>query len=359
MITLEKKQVLAERLSRQRFINPIESFHNEQEFMQLFKLLQPVSPVHNTRPGDPPKLVHRASFPDEQLTGELRENNRLIKGRFCGGRIGYVLEEDLPVYAAAFRKPLTKSGAVHEDVWQVIKYSGGISKDQLKQELQQYSASEITKALQDLHEAFLIYEHQPDTDWDTGWFDFETEWFKVETGEDQFARAASKVIVTFIRSMAFATAANIKSWSQFPLKTIQKAVQTLLAEQVIVEAEAAELGKGFICSDDIHQFAATEVPSAVFMLDRSDIIVRAHMDELLKQYKGLEVLQYLLIDGEFKGAVLGHWRIGPYPVDNIVVELPLEQIEARRNEIIEAVTKIYEPERHPIHKYSGIEQVFQ
>jgi len=353
MIALEKKQVLSERMRRQRFIDPIESFENEQEYMQLFKLLQPVSPVHNTRPGDPPKLVHRTLFPDEQLASELRESNRLIKGRFCGGRIGYVLEEDLPVYAAAFRKPLTKSSGVHEDIWRTIKHSGGISKDQLKQELQQYSASEITKALQSMHEAFLIYEHQPDTDWDTGWFDFATEWFEVETSEEQFFRAASKVIFTFIQSMAFATSANIKSWSQLPLKTIQRGLALLLGEQLITEAQVSELGKGYIRTEDVHSFTALDYTDSVFMLDRSDIIVRAHMDELLKRYKGVEVLQYLLIDGEFKGAVLGHWRIGPYSLDNIAVELAADQIQKRKDEIITAVTKIYSPESHPIIHYNG------
>ena len=164
MIRFEKKEVIGERLRRQRLLDPIEGLDDEQEYLDLFKLLQPVSPVHNTRPGDPPKLVHRTLFHDDLLTGKLREKNTLIKGRFCGGRIGYVLQEDLEPYAIAFHKPISNVNAIHEDILSILKHSGGLSKDQLKQELGGYPASEISKALQTLQEAFLIYEHQPDTD---------------------------------------------------------------------------------------------------------------------------------------------------------------------------------------------------
>ena len=80
------------------------------------------------------------------------------------------------------------------------------------------------------------------------------------------------------------------------------------------------------------------------------------MDELQKRYKGYEVLQYLLIDGEFQGAVLGHWRIGPYDIEDILLELPSDQVEFRKKEIIGAVREIYSPDRHAILKYHGIPQ---
>ena len=261
MIRFEKKEVIGERLRRQRLLDPIEGLDDEQEYLDLFKLLQPVSPVHNTRPGDPPKLVHRTLFHDDLLTGKLRENNTLVKGRFCGGRIGYVLQEDLEPYAIAFHKPISNVNAIHEDILSILKHSGGLSKDQLKQELGGYPASEISKALQTLQEAFLIYEHQPDTDWDTGWFDFATEWFEVKADESRYIQSISKVIHTFIRSMVFTTTTNIKSWSQLSIKSIQKAIIVLLEEGSILEAETTELGKGYVCTKD-----AKSLPVLIFRL---------------------------------------------------------------------------------------------
>jgi hypothetical protein len=89
------------------------------------------------------------------------------------------------------------------------------------------------------------------------------------------------------------------------------------------------------------------------MLDKSDFLVRACLDELQVRYKGHEVLQYLLIDGEFKGIVEGHWRIGPYDIDDIIVELNEEDALARQNEILEAVRKVYSSDSHTILKCNG------
>jgi hypothetical protein len=353
MIKLEHKSVIGERLRRQRLLMPIESPEDEQEYLELFNLLQPVAPVHNTRPGDPPKLVHRTLFHDDGFAGKLREQNVIIKGRFCGGRIGYVLQEDLERYAVAFHKPLSKVKLIHEDILTVLKNSGGLSKEQLKQELEGYPASEISKALQALQEAFLVYEHQPDTDWDTGWFNFAAEWFEIKADGFRYAHAVSEVLLSFIKAMVFATAAQIKSWSQLPTQTIRQGIATLVEEGKIETAEITELGQGFVGKEDAAGLFPTNIPQCVFMLDKSDFLVRAHMDALQQRYKGNEVLQFLLIDGEFQGAVLGHWRIGPYHVEDILVDLPSDQAEIRQDEILDAVRKIYSSERHAIIMYNG------
>lgn len=61
----------------------------------------------------------------------------------------------------------------------------------------------------------------------------------------------------------------------------------------------------------------------------------------------------MLIDGEFKGAVLGHWRIGPHDIDDILVELDAKERQLRKEEIIEAVRIIYSTETTAILKYNG------
>jgi hypothetical protein len=46
-------------------------------------------------------------------------------------------------------------------------------------------------------------------------------------------------------------------------------------------------------------------------------------------------LQYLLIDGEFHGASVGHFRNGPYDLNDVVCDLP--DAMCRKGEILEAV----------------------
>lgn len=188
MENLNAKDIVYNRMKRQGLLNPILMMDNQDEYIALFRLLQPVAPVHFTRPGDPPKLVHRTCFNDVDLSHKLREKHQIIKGRFSGGRVGYVFHEDLERYATAFRKP------IHEAIMDLIKVSGGISKDQLKEELN-YPSGEISKALTTLQDAFLVYEDQIDTDWDTGWFDFATEWFELDTEPSESIKSVSTVLL--------------------------------------------------------------------------------------------------------------------------------------------------------------------
>ena len=89
------------------------------------------------------------------------------------------------------------------------------------------------------------------------------------------------------------------------------------------------------------------------MLHRADPLVKSHASELKARFGGEEVLQYLLIDGEFVGSVCGHWRIGPHDVDNILVELPAKECTARKSKIIDAVAWNYSPPHHNILAYNG------
>lgn len=352
MPKLNKQSILYERMKRQRFLDPISSSLDEEEYIKLFRLLQPVAPVHFTMPGSPPKLMHRTAFNDDNLSNRLRQKHQLIKGRFAGGRVGYVLQENLEQYANAFRKYMIRMKPIHEDILSKIKHSGGISKDQLKDELD-YPNGEITRALNNLQEAFLVYEDQTDNDWDTGWFDFETEWFELPNDEDKHIEHIAQVLLNYLNVMVFASLSQIKDWSELNIRKLKKALESLQKDGEIQLVQVDGLGEGYIRTIDFPGFQRQEELHHVFMLDKSDILVRSHLSELKERYKGLEVLQYLFIDGEFKGAVLGHWRIGPYDIDDIVVELDPQAAEARKEEIIEAVRKIYSPERTAILKYNG------
>ena len=79
----------------------------------------------------------------------------------------------------------------------------------------------------------------------------------------------------------------------------------------------------------------------VIALHRNDPLVRIdewHLKDIYKgKEKGSEVMQYLLIDGQIRGAVMGHFRYGPYDLHEIRTELSGKELEMRREEILEAV----------------------
>lgn len=344
--------ITAERLRRQCFLEPLAP-GDEEGYIKLFRLLQPVSPGQYVRPGSPPTLAHRVQEGDERCASSLRERSLIVKGRFGGGRVGYVYREDLRMYATVFRKRLKAIPPAYEAISSLLRQSGGLSKEQLKQELDHYPAGEISKALMTMQEAFLLYEHQPDPDWDTGWFDFAAEWFELDADEAEESAALADILSRFIEAMVWVSEAHIRGWSRLPVREIRRGLSILLEEGRILEAEAGTMGKGYMLAKDAPSEPAERIPQTVFMLDKSDIWVRAYQDELTKRFGKADTLQYLLIDGELRGAVLGRWGFNPYDIEDIVTDLPPAEAQARKEEIIRAVSAFYDAERHPIRSYQG------
>ena len=115
------------------------------------------------------------------------------------------------------------------------------------------------------------------------------------------------------------------------------------------------MGEGWVLEQPDYD---PEIVSGTWMIHRADYLAYAYTSELKARYKDQEVLQYLLIDGAFKGAVLGHWRIGPHDVDDVVVELPKKKRGLRRAEILKAVRRVYSGENHEVVCYDGDELTY-
>jgi hypothetical protein len=347
-IEIDKATIFAERLRRQRFVEPLE---NPDDYTELFRLLQPVSPMASSVPGDPPRLVHRTAFDNGAVADGMRENRTIIKGRFLGGTVGYVLAEDLELYANAFRRQLSELSDMQQTVMNLLQYAGPLTPRQFKEETG-FLNKQIMPALHRLQQAFLVYEDQVDSDWDRSWYDFATEWPEVNLDEGQWKSAAAEVLRRFLHAHVFATMEHLKDWSRFSSRPLKKLVDDVEGNNIIVPLKVEGLGEGWILAEDVSLKACTPQRS-VFMLHKSDFLVRSHVSELKRRFGEYEVLQYLLIDGSFQGAVLGHWRIGPHDVDDIIVELPAAEIKGRCEEILKAVKWGYQPPRSNILNYDG------
>ena len=126
---MKKESILAHRLRRHGLVSPA---RDEREYLELVRRLQPVTPVARDMPGSPPRLMHRCLGDDRALAETLRARHDLLKGRFSGGRIGYVLAADFELYATAFRRPLKVLNSVQDRVLQVLGYHDGLSPRQLR-----------------------------------------------------------------------------------------------------------------------------------------------------------------------------------------------------------------------------------
>lgn len=345
---MEKSSVLAHRLIRQRLDKLVE---REGEYRQLFASLQPVSPIYFTRPGDPPSLVHRTRFSDQEITDSWRPARDIVKGRFLNGTIGYVLRDDLELYANAFQRPLDPPDMIQELVLDTLEHVGPLTPRQLKEETRILNKV-IMPALHRLQEAFLVYEDQVDSDWERSWSLFSQEWPDMAVGPDRWESAAGEVQCRFLYTHVFATFEQIKDWSGWPVKGIKLLIRSLEADDKITPCKVDGLGEGWMLADGV-SLDDIRPSRSVFMLHKADPLVRTSTSELKRRFAGQEVLQYLLIDGEFRGAVCGHWRIGPHDVEDIVLELPADECTARKTEILQAVAWYYKPPNHTILHYNG------
>jgi hypothetical protein len=348
MIEIKEPNVVMERLRRQHLLEPV---RNNDEYLSLFRLMQPVSPAWFSRPGNPPELETRTSFKDSILTNKLRRDRIIVKARFLSGNVGYVFADQLRIYAAAFLHPLTRMNMIQNIVFGTVQRAGPITAAQIKEETGLLS-KEIGPALQRLQRAFLVYEDQIDDDWDRAWYDFPSEWPDVDVQNIDPIEALVSVLRAFLQVHVFATIRQIADWSGLPLKKVEAASNQLADEKEVKCVCVESLGEGLV-HGNVPDIGTPEKFKKVIALGKSDMLVRSHATELKQRFAGREVLQYLLIDGRLLGAVVGHWRIGPHDVDDIDIQLPKNQADERMDEILNAVASRYHPPFSQIRKYMG------
>ena len=340
--------IVAERLRRQGFTEPLDE---RRDYRKLFARLQPVSPAANSRPGSPPKLVHRTTFNDGDEADKLRANRTVVKGRFLGGTIGYVLAEELSVYSNAFTRPLATLSYPQRSVLDTVRQQGPVTPRLIKEETGLLNRT-IMPALHRLQQAFLVYEDQVDNDWERGWYDFPSEWPEVQIDESRWESAAQKALRRVLSALVFSTEENIRDWSGWPRRKLVGLLKLMENAGSIVPVSVSGLGQGWMLAED-YPLKSKGAPPGVYMLHRSDILVRSHTTELKRRFGNHEVMQFLLVDGQLLGAVIRHWRIRPHDVEDIVVELPARERSARQDEITQAVRWGYGPPHRTILKFNG------
>lgn len=332
------ERIISLRMERQCLIKKAD----ESEYIDLYRDMQPGQNVYWNGFGEPPTLSFRADFNDNEFNRERQSKRELIKGRFSGGSLGWIVPEDMELFIGLYRKPLIKPTADQLTILELIESSGPLTIKQLKEETG-LLVKQITPILHRLQEAFLIYEDQYDGEWDRGWYRF-CEMFP-NINQDKYTRheALKIVLQRFAYRLVWFDTPMAKSFYKLSEKAIKLAVSDLVAEGVLVASDS-----GFMLKTDVELLESYEPKKLhfVYALHRNDFLYKSH-EHILKDYaknltEGLEYdhepLQYLLIDGEFHGASVGHFRNGPYDLNDIVCDL--SDAEERKTEIIDAIKSV-------------------
>lgn len=333
-----KQKILSLRMERQHLLVKA----TLDEYPALYRDFQPGQNVYWNGFGDPPSLTFRADFDDIEYNRERQEDRTLIKGRFSGGNLGWIVPEDLELFAGLFRKDLGNPTDVQARVLELIEREGPLSIQQIKEETG-LLVKQITPVLHRLQEAFLIYEDQYNGEWDRGWYRFGEMFPDCDAGRYSRVEALKEVLLRFAYRMVWFDAEMVKSFYRLPWKAIKEAVLELADAGTLVERDG-----GYLLKTDA-DLLETYVPKElhfVYAMHRNDFLVKAMELELKEKFAPLyedlpydhDPLQYLLIDGEFRGASVGHFRNGPYDLNDIVCDLP--DADERRNEIVEAVRNV-------------------
>jgi len=314
----------------------------------LYRDVSPVQNVYWNGFGDPPSITFRAAFNDIEYNRRRQSSRALAKGRFQNGNLGWIAKEDMELFACLCRKPLDAPTYMQSVLLSLIEREGPMNIGLMK-EMTGYLVKEITPALHRLQEAFLIYEDQYDGEWDRGWYRFGEMFPDVRLDRWTRQEALIQVLKRFAYRSVWFDADMAKSFYRLPGKDIKAAIAALVADKTL-----AETANGYMLQSDFDAmplYCAIEY-IGVYAMHRNDFLVKSneHFLKVTHKHSEYDILQYLLIDGVFAGAVLGHFKNGPYVIEDITVEAAHA---ARRDEILEAVYRVNSRERSPVRRFLG------
>lgn len=322
---------------------------NESEYTALYRDTQPGQNVYWNGFGEPPSITFRAGFDDKAFNRRRQSTRELVKGRFQGGNLGWVVREDLELYAALALKPLERPTPAQSRLLELIEREGPMNIQTMK-EMTGMLVKEITPVLHRLQEAFVVYEDQYDGGWDRGWYRFAEMFPDVCLSRYTRHEALKIVLQRFASRMVCFDADMAKSFYKLPGRDVKAAAESLVSGGALVPYE-----NGFLLKTDLELLEKRQASSvrSVFVMHRNDFLVKSNEHWLKVKYKhpGYDILQYILVDGEWGGAVWGHFKNGPYVIEDISLSLAQGEGERRKDEIIEAVYRVNSREHSPIRRY--------
>ena len=346
-MTIQPSAIISLRMERQYLLRKA----NELEYDSLYQAMQPGQNVYWNGFGNPPSISHRASFDDMEYNRERQRTRALIKGRFAGGTLGWIMPEDLALFAAAFRKPLDRPTPQHIEMLELIEAEGPLTIQQIKAETGMLVKG-ITPILHRLQEAFLIYEDQYDGEWDRGWYRFAEMFPDIDVQAMSRQNALKTLLQRFAYLHVVFDIAMAKSFYRLPEKDLKAAVLALVGEGVLLVCEG-----GYMLQDDCNALSTHTVRdiSGVFAMHRNDFMVKSNEHWLKVRFTHgyPDSMYYLLVDGEFQGVVAGKFRYTP-EIEDIILDMPFDEAQQRQDAVLHTVRALC-GSHSPIKRYMGVD----
>ncbi|MDR0914455.1 MAG: hypothetical protein LBM65_04750, partial [Oscillospiraceae bacterium] len=209
---------------------------------------------------------------------------------------------------------------------------------------------EITPALHRLQEAFLVYEDQNEGQDDRGWYPFAEMFTDVDLVRFSKQEALKTLLVRFAYRLVWFDADMARAFYRLPAKDIDSVLKKMVVENTLAKKDG-----GYVLTADLEllKTTAAQVPKSVYAMHRNDILVKC-CEPLLKEkytHSYPDTLYYLLIDGQWQGAVVGKFRYTP-EVEDVMLDLPDEAAKTLREEILAAIHMLC-GENNPIKRFKG------
>ena len=346
---LNQTDICSLRMRRQH----LSSSAGTAEYDELYRDTQPGQNVYWNGFGDPPSLAFRADFDDMEYNRRRQRTRQLVKGRFAGGNLGWIVREDMELFACLYRKPLDRLSDKQRALYTLIEREGPLNIQQMK-EVTGMLFKEITPGLHRLQEAFLLYEDQYDGEWDRCWYRFSESFPAVDLTRYSRVEALKILLLRYARRLVHVTLDMAKNFYRVPAKELK-----LAAEELCAEGELTPWEDGYLLTEDraLLEKEDFSLCQSVYVLHRNDILVKS-FEPLLKTVwpnpdKAADNLYYILVDGDFHGVVKGHFKNGPYLLEDVRLDLPDDVIFRRRDEVIEAVYRVNDRELSPLPRFMG------
>ena len=348
---MNQKNMTALRMKRQHLAKQATT----AEYDALYRDTQPGQNIYWNGFGQPPIISYRALFDDVRYNQMRQQERQLIKGRFQSGNLGWIMREDIELFAALYMKPLKKPTENQLELLEIIRREGPMNIPLMK-EMTGLLTKKITPILSRLQQACLIYEDQHDFVWDDmieidrDWYEFSEMFPDVNLAKYSRHDALKIVLQRFAHRQVWFDIEMAKSFYKLSEKELKNAIVNLVEEGIFIEIDEGYLLR---VDADFFQDFSEELPQFVYAMHRNDFLVKSNEHWLKARFVHdyPDTLYYLMIDGEFKGVVAGKFRYTP-EIEDIMVDLPEMDVVSKKEEIIQAVRNLC-GESAQIKRYQG------
>ena len=354
-LKIPEEKIIALRMQRQ-YLTP-DKKANKDEYTQLFRDMSPVPVRYWSAPGDPPSISSRADFDDFEYNFKLRKNKDIVKGRFQNGSVGYVKFDEFELFIGLYKKAIGRLSRMQFELLDLIEHEDGIGVAGMKR-VTGWLVKNITPELHKLQEAFLIFENQIDNEGYRMFFKLESIFPEIDINKYAQADALKTVLLRFARLNVLFAASMARSFYKLPVKDIQTAIDELVSSGELICYD--EKNNAYMLKSDFDFLSSPEsnglkLEKSVIVMHRNDFLVKSNEHTLKDKFKHEKygVLQYILIDGVFHGALCGNFKFGPAVLEDIVLDLHDGEKISRKDEILNAVYEHHDREASPLKKYCG------